>query len=266
MKTHYKTIVISDLHLGIKDAKAKEVINFLKHHRCEKLILNGDIVDGWQLKRSAVWKKKHTRFFKYIMKLVNKQHTEIIYLRGNHDDFLDEILPFSFGTFSIARDHIHESCGNRYYIVHGDIFDSITSSLKWMAKLGDIGYTLLLRINRVYNQYREWRNLPYYSLSQVIKQKVKSAVSYIDDFEFQLAELAKIKNCQGIICGHIHQPANKIIGEIHYLNSGDWVESLTALVETYYGEWKVIHYNEWLKTIDTNDESFDEEHLQAVGN
>jgi UDP-2,3-diacylglucosamine pyrophosphatase LpxH len=249
VKTFYKTIVISDLHLGIKDSKAKEVVRFLKYHPCEKLILNGDIIDGWQLKRSATWKKKHTRFFKYLMKQLNKEKTEIIYLRGNHDDFLDEILPFRFGKLSIEREHIHESCGNRYYIVHGDIFDSITTNLRWIAKLGDIGYTLLLRINRIYNQYRMWRGLPYYSLSQVVKHKVKSAVSYIDNYEKELAELAKAKKCDGIICGHIHQPANKMIGDTHYLNSGDWVESLTALAETYYGEWKVIHYTEWLKGV-----------------
>ncbi len=143
------------------------------------------------------------------------------------------------------NDHIHESFGKKYFVVHGDIFDPVTTRLKWLAKLGDISYTFILWLNRHYNSYRVKRGLPYYSLSQAIKNKVKSAVSFISDYKNQLSAVAKLKKCDGIICGHIHQPANKVIGDIHYLNSGDWVESLTALAETYEGEWKVIYYEEW---------------------
>lgn len=245
LKKHHKTIIISDLHLGIKSSKVKEVVRFLKHNTCDKLILNGDIIDGWQLKKSGAWKKKHTQFFKLIMKLVSKE-TKVIYLRGNHDDFLDEFIPFEFNNFSIYRDHIHESFNKKYYVVHGDIFDSITTKLKWIAKLGDIGYTFLLWINRYYNNYRTKKGLPYYSLSQKIKLKVKSAVSFISNFETSLIEVAKSKQCHGIITGHIHQPANKFISTIHYLNSGDWVESLTALTEDHNGEWEIIYYDQWL--------------------
>ncbi|MFI5164237.1 MAG: UDP-2,3-diacylglucosamine diphosphatase [Bacteroidia bacterium] len=247
MKTSYKTIVLSDIHLGIENSMVKEVVKFLKKHRCEKLILNGDIIDGWQLKRSGAWKKKHTKFLKLILKMATKRRTKVIYLRGNHDDFLDEILPFELGNFSIARDHIHRSNGKKYYVVHGDIFDSITTNLKWLAKLGDISYTFLLWLNRHYNSYRVKRGLPYYSLSQKIKLAVKRAVSFIDEFETQLCEVAKAKKCDGIITGHIHKPANKMIDDIHYLNSGDWVESLTALAETHEGEWKIIYFEEWQK-------------------
>lgn len=243
---HFKTIVISDLHLGIKSSKAKEVIKFLKNNSCDKLILNGDIIDGWQLKRSGKWKKKHTKFFKLIMKYVSKRKTEIIYLRGNHDDFLEEIIPFKFGKLSLAHHHIHESNGKKYFVIHGDIFDSITTNLKWLAKLGDISYTFLLWLNRHYNTYRAKRGLPYYSLSQNIKLKVKSAVSFIDDFETQLVEVARARKCDGIICGHIHQAADKMIKDIHYLNSGDWVESLTALTEDFNGKWNIVNYSEWL--------------------
>ncbi len=246
MKTHYKTIVLSDLHLGIKNSRVKEVVEFLKHHTCDTLILNGDIIDGWQLKKSGSWKNKHTRFFKLIMKFLAKYDTKVIYLRGNHDDFLDEILPFSLGNFSIKRDHILHSAGKKYYVVHGDIFDTVTTKLKWLAQMGDVGYTFLLWLNRHYNNYRTKRGMPYYSLSQLVKQKVKQAVSFISDFEEQLAEVAKAKRCQGVICGHIHQPANKMIGEIHYLNSGDWVETLSALVEDEQGEWRVVYYSEWV--------------------
>jgi UDP-2,3-diacylglucosamine pyrophosphatase LpxH len=247
--------VISDVHLGTSGSKAKELINFLKQHTCDKLILNGDIIDGWQLKKYGTWKKKHTRFFKTVLKMIEEDNTKVIYLRGNHDDFLDQVLPFKVGNFSIRRDYILKSKDKQYYVTHGDIFDSITTKLKWMAKLGDLGYTFLLWINKLYNNYRTSRGLPYYSLSQVIKHKVKSAVSYISDFETQLAEVAKIKNCNGIICGHIHQPAIKQFGEIMYLNSGDWVESLSALVQDENGEWSLLYYNE------TNGSSYVEEEL-----
>ncbi len=247
MESKYKTIIISDVHLGVKSSKAKEVVKFLKSNSCDKLILNGDIIDGWELKRSGKWKKKHTKFFKLVLKYVAKRKMEVIYLRGNHDDFLGELIPFRFGTLQLANQYIHESCGKRYLVIHGDIFDSITTNLKWLARLGSIGYTFLLWLNRHYNTYRTKRGLPYYSLSQAIKQKVKSAVSFVDDFENQLAEVARTQRCDGIICGHIHQAADKMIKGVHYLNSGDWVESLTALTEDYQGNWQVILYEEWLK-------------------
>jgi UDP-2,3-diacylglucosamine pyrophosphatase LpxH len=249
-KTRYRTVVLSDLHLGTNTSRAHEVTQFLKAHKCDRLILNGDIIDGWQLRRSGAWKKKHTKFFKLILKRAAKG-TEIIYIRGNHDDFLDEIIPFSLGNFSIRRDYILESGTRKYYVIHGDLFDTVTTKLKWIAKLGDISYTFLLWLNRHYNNWREKQGLPYYSLSQQIKAGVKQAVSFIDDFEKQLSSVAKTRKCDGVICGHIHTPANRMIGDIHYLNSGDWVESLTALVETYEGEWKIISYSDWIKNYGT---------------
>ncbi|WKV13779.1 UDP-2,3-diacylglucosamine diphosphatase [Marivirga harenae] len=242
MITHYKTLVISDVHLGTKGSKAKELVKFLKQCSCDRLILNGDIIDGWQLKKYGTWKRKHTRFFNRILKMIEDHKTEVIYLRGNHDDFLDQVLPFKVGNLTITRDIVIESNGKRFYVVHGDIFDSITTNLKWIAKLGDAGYTFLLWVNSQYNQYRRKKGLPYYSLSQVVKSKVKSAVSYIDDFEKQLAEIAKIKNCDGIICGHIHQAALKEINGLIYMNSGDWVESMSALGEDKEGNWSLVYY------------------------
>lgn len=265
MKTFYKTIVLSDIHLGIKASKAKQVVHFLKHHKCETLILNGDIIDGWQLRKNGQWKKQHSNFFKYIINLVAKSKCEeIIYLRGNHDDFLDEILPFNLGNFKIKRHHIHYGVRRKYFVTHGDIFDSVTTNLAWLAKLGDVSYTFLLWLNRHYNNYREKRGLPYYSLSQAVKAKVKSAVSFISDYENELAKVARSRKCHGIICGHIHQPAIKMINGIEYLNSGDWVESLTALVEDDEGNWKIIEYQQWLNqlqkpkegSVQTNNEEF----------
>lgn len=246
MKTFYRTIVLSDIHLGTKSSKAKEVVHFLKHHKCETLILNGDIIDGWQLRKSGKWKKQHSNFFKHIINLTAKQKCEVIYIRGNHDDFLDEILPFSIGKFSIKKYYVHYGVEKKYFVTHGDIFDNVTSKLKWISKLGDTGYTFLLWLNRHYNDYRSKRGLPYYSLSQVVKAKVKSAVSFISDYENELSRVAKARRCHGIICGHIHQPAIKMIDGIEYLNSGDWVESLTALVEDTKGEWKIVYFQDWL--------------------
>ncbi len=244
---HYKTIVLSDIQLGTKNSKAKEVVRFLKTSTCETLILNGDIIDGWQLRKSGKWKKKHTRFFRTVLKMMEKHNTRIIYLRGNHDDFLDNILPFIFGDISIVKDFIYTSQGKNYYVIHGDIFDAITTNLRWVAKLGDIGYTFLLWLNKLYNNRRIKRGLPYYSLSQAIKLKVKGAVSYISDYENELVNIARTKNCQGVICGHIHHPAITMYDDIIYMNSGDWVESLTALVEDYKGNWKIIYYTDLIK-------------------
>ena len=241
LKHHYKTIVISDVHLGTKGSKAREVTQFLQQSSCDNLILNGDIIDGWQLKKYGKWKRRHTRFFTQIMKMMGEDNTKVHYLRGNHDDFLDQILPFSISNFEIKKDMVYESFGKKYYVVHGDIFDSITTNLKWVAKLGDVGYTFLLWLNRNYNYYRVKKGLPYYSLSQAVKSKVKTALKYIDDFEGQLSLLAKSRKCDGVICGHIHQAAIKDIDGISYMNSGDWVESLSALVEDANGEWSLVY-------------------------
>ena len=262
----YKTVIISDIHLGTEGSKAKEVTQFLKSVTCETLILNGDIIDGWQLKKGSSWKKKHTAFFRIILKMIETQNTKVIYLRGNHDDFLDQIIPFSLGkSFSIQRDFILKSGKKNFLIIHGDIFDSITSKMKWLAYLGDVGYTFLLTINKLYNQYRAWRGLDYYSFSQRIKQRVKLAVNYISDFEVKLAELAKANHCQGIICGHIHKPDIRQIGDITYMNSGDWVESLSALVEDHHGNWELLYF---LKNdnLDLYDDDLEEPDNEAFTN
>jgi len=251
---HYKTIILSDIHLGTAGSKAREVVHFLKENTCDTLILNGDIIDGWELKKYGSWKVKHTRFFKVVLKMIEEHNTKVIYLHGNHDDFIDNILPITIGNLSIQMDYIHRSHGKCYYVVHGDIFDTVTTNLKWVAKLGSIGYTFLLWLNKFYNIYRKKRGKPPYSFSQYIKTKVKSAVSPTSNYEKQLTELAKIKGCQGIICGHTHRPALKQLGEVVYMNSGDWVESLTALTEDYEGNWVLQSYRELYPSTPCEDE------------
>ena len=238
---------MSDVHLGTKHSKAKELVRFLKSNSCDTLILNGDIIDGWHLKKGGKWKKKHTRVFRTILKMIEKHNTQVIYVRGNHDDFLDNIIPFMFGDIWMVKDYVHVSKNKRYLVIHGDLFDNITTNMRWLAKLGDVGYTFLLWFNKIYNNYRMRRGKTNYSLSAVIKQKVKSAVSYISDFETELVKLARSKGFDGVICGHIHHPQLTEYDGVTYMNSGDWVESLSALVEDYEGNWEILHYTELTK-------------------
>ena len=237
-----RTLIVSDIHLGTSECKAAEVAHFLRNVRCDKLILNGDIIDAWQLRKGGVWSPEHTRVIRIVLKKLEKQGTEVIYLRGNHDDVLSKLLPFTFGGLNIVEDHIHEGVHARYFVLHGDVFDTITRNFVFLSHLGDWGYQALLRINRIYNAWRAWRGKEYWSLSRAIKARVKSAVSHISNFEEHIAELAEKKGCTGVICGHIHTPADKNIGSVHYLNSGDWVESLTAIVEHYDGRFELVDY------------------------
>lgn len=245
-RTRYRTVVLSDIHLGSEFSKVTEVSDFLSRIDCEKLIFNGDTIDGWQLQKddNAFWGGEHSRFFRIIMKMVETHGTEVYFLRGNHDDFLDKIIPMTMGKLSILKDMILESGGLRYFVTHGDVFDSITSNMKWMAKLGDVMYNLLLKINVMYNRLQSLRGKPYYSFSQAIKNKVKKAVSNASDFDKMLTDMARTKGCQGVICGHIHRPEDRMIDGIRYLNSGDWVETMSALAEDVSGGWKILMYKE----------------------
>lgn len=252
MKSHdpnhdYETIFLSDIHLGTRDCKAEEVIRFLKATTCRKLVLNGDIVDGWALRSGGRWLPIHTKFVRTVLKKMEKQGTEVIYLRGNHDDILERFLPVCFGNLRIVDEYLHETPRGNYLVVHGDGFDSVTTSHRWVAIAGAKGYELLLGVNRLYNRWRALRGKEYYSLSKRIKARVKSAVSFVDRYEDQLKELAAVRGCCGIICGHIHTPADKLLENgVHYLNSGDWVESLTAIVEKTPGDFELIDYRDFM--------------------
>ncbi len=247
-KVSFRTIFLSDLHLGTPDSKAAEVVDFLKQIRCEKLVLNGDIIDGWALRRGGKWLPRHSRVIRKILKMTERDRTEVIYLRGNHDDILERFLPLAFGRIRFTKEHIHQAAtGERYLVVHGDGFDSVSTNHKWLAVVGAVGYDTLLQVNRYYNKWRAWRGKEYFSLSKKIKARVKTAVSFVDKYEQLLQELATHKECDGIICGHIHTPEDKQVGNVRYLNSGDWVESLTAIVEHLDGRMELIHYHEFME-------------------
>jgi len=237
-----RTVILSDVHLGTVESKVHEAVHFLRHVRCSKLILNGDIIDGWQLRRAGQWTKAHTRFIRLVLKRLEKGKTEVVYLRGNHDDILARFLPLTFENLAIVEEHIHVTPRGKYLVLHGDVFDTITKNFVFLSHLGDWGYLALLRINRIYNAWRAWRGLEYWSLSKAIKARVKEAVNHISNFEQHVAQLAKERGCVGVMCGHIHTPADKMIDGIHYLNSGDWVETLTAVVEHLDGRFELIEF------------------------
>jgi len=243
-RKQYRTIVVSDIHLGYRQSKVAQVSDFLSSVDCEKLILNGDIIDGWQLRKSGNtrWRPEYTKLLKIIMKMMEHCGTEIIYVMGNHDDFLDNVVPFYFSDVSIVRDYVLESGGHRYFVTHGDVFDSITSNMKWLSKLGDLGYRALLRINILYNRYRAWRGKSYYSLAQSVKNKVKKGVSSLSGFDDMVVDVARAHDCNGVICGHIHRPEDRMIGNVRYMNSGDWVETMSALAEDMDGKWEIVRY------------------------
>jgi UDP-2,3-diacylglucosamine pyrophosphatase LpxH len=223
----YKAIIVSDLHLGIKDSKAEEFIEFIDTHPTDLLILNGDIIDGWALNRGTKWKKQHTKVISKLLKLSNK--TRIIWIRGNHDEFIQEFIGTHLGAIEIREDYILELSDKKYYCFHGDVIDVFITKYKWLSKIGAVGYDFALWLNRVYNTHRKWRKLPYISISQKIKESVKVATNYVNDFEVTALSMATKKGCDGVICGHIHQPEDRIINGKRYLNSGDWIENMSAI-------------------------------------
>ena len=242
----YKSICISDIHLGTRFSKAKVLLNFLKHNESDQLILVGDIIDGWAIKRKLIWPQEHSDVIQKILKKA-KKGTKVTFITGNHDEFLRPFVPLLLGdSVSIANELEYVAINKKkYYITHGDFFDSITMTKKWLAILGDYGYDLLLHLNVVLNFLRKRIGIKkYWSLSKYVKDNVKSSVSFISDFEAVLSTHAKNKGYDGIICGHIHKAEIRDIEDIEYLNCGDWVESCTAIVETYEGEFKIINWLE----------------------
>lgn len=242
----YKSIFISDIHLGTRFSKAKNLLNFLKHNECEHLFLVGDIIDGWAIKRKLIWPQEHSDVIQKILKKARKG-TKVTFITGNHDEFLRPFVPLLLGnTITITNELEYDAINNKkYYITHGDFFDSITMTKKWLAILGDYGYDILLHLNVVLNFFRKNIGIKkYWSLSKYVKDNVKSSVSFINDFEKVLSNHARNKGYDGIICGHIHKAEIRVIDEIEYLNCGDWVESCSAIVETFDGKFEIINWQD----------------------
>ena len=246
-----RSLFLSDIRLGTEACSAKEVCDVIKNVKCEKLYLNGDIIDGWALKKKVKWKKSHTKVFRTILKKAESNNCEVIYTRGNHDDFLTPFLPSAFAGLTIVKEHVHPTLnGDKYLVLHGDGFDSVSTNHRWLAKVGAVGYDFLLGVNRVHNKYRAWRGKGNYSVAKRVKAKVKAAMKFIDSYEEQIYNLAKRRGFKGIICGHIHTPADKVINEIHYLNSGDWLETQSCIVEHLDGTFELLYYKDLLEKFD----------------
>jgi UDP-2,3-diacylglucosamine pyrophosphatase LpxH len=249
VQLEFKTLVLSDIHLGTAECKALEVNYLLEHTKAARIILNGDIIDGWSLRRKGGWKPEHTRFVSLVLDRVESRESSIVYTRGNHDDMLGRFLPLSFGSMQIVEDAIIETAKGPYLVLHGDVFDSVTQNNPLLSHIGDIGYQTLLKFNRFYNLIRRWFGMDYFSLSKVIKRKVKEMVNIVSRFEDHLEALVLKRGCVGAIVGHLHIPADRMIGKIHYINSGDWVESLTCAVENLDGSWEILSYVEFCKRL-----------------
>ena len=227
---------MSDLHLGARQSQTDKIISFLDNNTTEKLILNGDIIDGWALKGNGKWTKDCTKIFRKFMKMSEK-NTKVVYIRGNHDDFLKDFIPFKLNNIRIVRKYIHTGIDNRkYFCFHGDVLDFVIMEARWLAVIGGWSYDIVIKFNTLYNKIRKWFNLPYHSLANTIKQSVKGAINFVSDFEDNAKGLTKQKGYDVAVCGHIHHP--KI--ENYYMNSGDFCENSTCLVEDYNGEWKII--------------------------
>ncbi len=238
----YRTIWISDIHLGTRGCNANMLIDFLDSVDSDTLYLVGDIIDGWRLKKRFYWPAAHNDIVWRIMKRA-KRGTRVIYIPGNHDEMFRQFSGISFGGVEIKRKALHETAdGRKLLVMHGDEFDTIMLAHRWLAFVGDAAYTALMGLNRWVNAVRQWFDLPYWSLSKMAKHKVKNAVAFISKFEEVVAHEAGARGVDGVVCGHIHNADIREIAGIEYYNDGDWVEGCTALVEHADGQMEVLHW------------------------
>jgi UDP-2,3-diacylglucosamine pyrophosphatase LpxH len=239
-----RTLFLSDFHLGTRGCQALELLAFLKRYDADQIYLVGDIVDGWALKSSWYWPQAHNDVVQKLLRKVRKG-CRVVYVPGNHDEFLRDYLGSHFGGVEVAGHAIHEAAdGKRYLVTHGDQFDLVVRHAKWLAHLGDGAYTLALFINTYLNLVRRRLGLTYWSLSAWAKAKVKNAVNFIGRFEDALAAEAARHGVDGVICGHIHHAALRDAGSLRYVNSGDWVESCTGIIEHYDGRFELVRWAE----------------------
>lgn len=240
----YKSIFISDLHLGTKQAEADKLLEFIKEHEAENFYLVGDIIDGWAIKQKFRWKQSHSDVIQKVLRSARKG-TNVYYITGNHDEFLRSFLPLLLGDkLKVVNDlDYHGIDGKKYFVTHGDIFDSMTITKKWLTIFGDIGYNLLLNLNPLINFIRRRFGIKrYWSLSAQLKNNLRNSLDFIQDYENISTQYAKHTGYDGVICGHIHKADIKNIEGIEYMNTGDWVESCTALVENLDGTWKIVKW------------------------
>ena len=241
-KLKFRTVWISDTHLGTSGCNAELLHDFLHSIKPETLYLVGDIIDGWRLKRGWYWPPRHNDIIRRVLKLANKG-TRVVYIPGNHDEALRDYTGLAFGGVEVMQEAIHVTAdGKRLLVLHGDEFDGVVLYARWLAFLGDLGYSVLLRMNVWFNALRRQFGLPYWSLSAYIKHRVKNAVAFISRFEEVVAHAARERGVDGVICGHIHSAEIRDFDGILYMNDGDWVESCTALVEHFDGRIEILDW------------------------
>jgi UDP-2,3-diacylglucosamine pyrophosphatase LpxH len=243
----YRAVWISDIHLGTPGCQAGHLLDFLRSFDSDYLYLVGDIIDGWQLKRSWYWQQSHNDVIQKVLRKARKG-THVIFIPGNHDEAVRQFIGMKFGDIHIMEEAIHETAdGRRLWITHGDLFDGVIQCARWLAHLGDQAYEFTLKLNRWFNYLRARLGLPYWSLSRFLKHKVKRAVSFISDFEQAVAHEARRRGLDGVVCGHIHHAEMREIEGVLYCNDGDWVESLTALVEHEDGRLEIIDWSQHIR-------------------
>lgn len=246
-RLRYRAVFISDIHLGTAGCQADALLDFLKHHSSEYLYLVGDIIDGWQLRRRWFWPQAHNDVVQKLLRRARKG-CHVVFVPGNHDEFARGFAGHTFGDIRVLRDAQHTTAqGVSLWVTHGDHFDGVIQCAKWLAYLGDNAYELTLRLNRSLNSLRARMGLPYWSLSQYLKGKVKTALNYVTDFEVAVATEAKRRGHAGVVCGHIHRAEMRDINGILYCNDGDWVESRSALVEHLDGRLEVVYWDALLR-------------------
>ena len=243
-RLRFRTIWISDLHLGTPGCNAALLLDFLKSIECETLYLVGDIVDGWQLRKGWYWPPAHNDVVRCVLKMA-KRGARVIYIPGNHDEAFRDFTGLHFGDVELLPEDVHLTAdGRRLLVLHGDQFDNIVLYARWLAFLGDSAYTLLLKSNALVNGVRKRFGLPYWSLAAHLKKRVKNAVSFISRYEEVVAQAAAERQIDGVVCGHIHSAEIRQFGAITYYNDGDWVESCTALVEHGDGRMEILDWAE----------------------
>ena len=246
--TCVRTVWISDLHLGTPGCQAEALLDFLRSVDCETLYLVGDIIDGWQLRRSWYWPQAHNDVVQKILRKARKG-TRVVFVPGNHDEFARRYVAHNFGGVDVVDEAVHTLVdGRRLWVTHGDLFDGVVQCAPWLAHVGDLAYEFTLKLNRRLNGLRARLGLPYWSLSRSLKKRVKRAVSYINDFEAAVAREAQQRGLHGVVCGHIHHAEIRAIDGVLYCNDGDWVESLTALVEHTDGRLEILDRSSTART------------------
>jgi len=240
--TKFRTLFISDVHLGARGCQAEHLLDFLRYHEADTIYLVGDIVDGWQLRSGWYWPQAHNDVVQKLLRKARKG-ARVVYLPGNHDEFLRDYYGTHFGGIEVVETAIHQAADGRHYlVVHGDVFDIVVKHARWLALLGDTAYDLAILVNRYFNAIRRRLGFSYWSLSQWAKHKVKNAVNYIGAFEQTLAAEAQRRRVDGVICGHIHHAVIHDSLGVRYMNCGDWVESCTALAEHADGRFEIIQW------------------------